>query len=83
MVMGDSRDIYYLEILISYKKGTSYIKLDTWAVSKYYTAQSIMVNDKKTMNRLSDYVYGSKYKSAKQLVITKVLSCKKIGESIV
>lgn len=83
MVMGDSREIYYLEILISYKKGKSYVKLDTWAVSKYYTAQSIMANDNKTMNRLSDYAYGSKYKSVKQLVIVKVLSCKKIGESIV
>jgi hypothetical protein len=42
-----------------------------------------MRNDTKTMSRLSDYVYGSKYKSAKQLVITKVLSCKKVGESII
>ena len=83
MVMGDNKDIYYLEILISYKKGKSYIKVDTWAVSKYNTPQSIMRNDTKTMSRLSDYVYGSKYKSAKQLVITKVLSCKKVGESII
>ena len=83
MGMGDNRDIYYLEIFISYKKGKSYVKTDTWAVSKYYTAQSIMKNDKKTMSRLLDFVYGSKYKSAKQLVIVKVLSCKKIGESIV
>lgn len=81
--MGDLKPIYYLEILISYKKGKSYIKIDTWAVSKYNTPQSIMKNDKKTMNRLYDEFYGSKYKSAKQLVITKVLSFKKVGQSIV
>lgn len=77
------KEIYYLEIDISFKKGRSYIKRDTWAVSKYKTAQDIMKYDSITMDRLNDSVYGRKYKSAKQLVITKVKSIKKIGESIV
>jgi hypothetical protein len=77
------KEIYYLEIDISFKKGRSYIKRDTWAVSKYKNAQDIMKHDSITMNRLNDSVYGKKYKSAKQLVITKVKSIKKIGESIV
>jgi len=87
MGMGDiikrGRDIYYLDILISYKKGKSYIKLDTWAVSKFTTPQDIMRNDSKTMHRLTDLVYGSKYKSQKQLLIIKVLTSKKVGESLV
>jgi len=73
------RDIYYLEILISFKKGKTYIKRDTWAVSKYTTPQEIMRNDSKTMDRLHEYAYGRKYKSQKQLVILKVLSYKKVG----
>ena len=82
MAMGDKSPIYYLEILISYKKGKSIIKKDTWAVSKYDTPQQIMRNDRKTMSRLDELVYGSKYKSAKQLVITKVLSKKIVGHSL-
>mgnify|MGYP003108811914 CR=1 FL=1 len=77
------RSIYYLEIIISYKKGKSYIKKESWAVSKYNSAQDIMRNDSKTMYRLNNEVYGNKYKSQKQLVITKVLSYKKVGKSIV
>lgn len=77
------RSIYYLEIMISYKKGKSYIKKESWAVSKYNSAQDIMRHDSKTMYRLNNEVYGNKYKSQKQLVITKVLSCKKVGKSIV
>jgi hypothetical protein len=77
------RDIYYLEISISYKKGKSIIKNQTWAVSKYDTPQDIMKNDSKTMGRLHDLYYGKKYKSAKQLFITKILSKKKVGVSVV
>jgi len=81
--MGNKRDIYYLEICISYKKGKTYTKLDTWAVSKFTTAHDIMKNDSKTMGRLNDLVYGHKYKSVRQLVITKIFSIKKVGESLV
>ena len=77
------RDIYYLEIAISYKKAKSIIKNQTWAVSKYATPQEIMKHDTKTMSRLNDFYYGSKYKSAKQLFITKILSKKKVGSSVV
>jgi len=80
--MGDKPNIYYLEIMISYKKGKSIIKDETWAVSKYTTPNEIMRKDSKTMSRLNDMVYGSKYKSAKQLVITKVLSQKIVGVSL-
>jgi len=77
------RNIYYLEISISYKKGKSIIKNQTWAVSKYTTPQDIMKNDSKTMSRLFDLYYGRKYKSVKQLFITKVLSKNKVGVSVV
>jgi hypothetical protein len=80
--MGDKQNIYYLEIVISYKKGKSIAKLETWAVSKYDTPQNIMRYDSKTMNRLNDIVYGRKYKSARQLVITKILSKKIVGQSL-
>ncbi len=79
----DMKDIYYLEIAVSYKKGKSIIKNQTWAVSKYQTAQEIMKHDSKTMSRLYDLYYGRKYKSAKQLFITKILSKKKVGTSVV
>lgn len=79
---SELKNIYYLEILISYKKGKSIIKKDTWAVSRYTTPQEIMKNDRKTMSRLDEVAYGSKYKSKKQLVITKVLSYKVVGTAI-
>jgi len=78
---GDN--IYYLEISISFKKGKSYIKRDTWAVSKQTTAQDIMKKDPTTMFMLNAFAYGNKYKSAKQLVITKIISRKIIGKSVV
>jgi len=83
MGMGSNKaDIYYLEIVVSYKKGKSIIKSETWAVSKYDNPREIMMKDVKTMARLNDYYYGSKYKSGKQLVITKVLSSKIVGQSL-
>lgn len=81
--MGDKKNIYYLEIEVSYKKGKSIIKSSTWAVSKYTTPMEIMKNDKKTMNRLMGEYYSKTYKSQKQLFITKVLSHKIIGTSVV
>jgi hypothetical protein len=78
---GDN--IYYLEITISFKKGKSYIKRNTWAVSKHNTAQDIMKKDPTTMFMLNAFAYGNKYKSAKQLVITKIISRKIIGKSVV
>ena len=81
MGMG-SREIYYLDIEVSYKKNKSIMRMRTWAVSKYKEPREIMVNDKKTMSRLDGEIYGSKYKSQKQLVIIKVHSFKFIGTSL-
>ena len=80
-MIGDN--IYYLEITISFKKGKSYIKRNTWAVSKHDTEQDIMKKDSTTMFMLNNFAYVNKYKSAKQLVITKILSKKIIGKSVV
>jgi len=76
------REIYYLDVEVSYKKNKSIIRTRTWAVSKYKEPREIMVNDIKTMSRLDDEIYGSKYKSQKQLVIIRVHSYKVIGFSI-
>jgi len=73
------REIYYHEIEISYKKAKSFIKDNTWAVSLFKTPIEIMKYDKKTMDRLTRKYYGTKYKSQKQLVITKILSTKSVG----
>lgn len=73
------RDIYYHEISISYKKGKSFIKDETWAVSKYKTPIDIMKHDSKTMHRLKNKYYSPTYKSNKQLVITKINSSKIVG----
>ncbi len=81
MGMGTKRNIYYLDITMSYKKGKSVLRKETWAVSKYDTPQDIMRKDPKTMSRLDHLAYGLKYKSIRQLVITKILSKKIIGRS--
>jgi len=73
------RDIYYHEILVSYKKGKSFIKDETWAVSKYTTPMDIMKHDSKTMNRLRNKYYSSTYKSHKQVMIIKINSSKVVG----
>lgn len=77
----EARSIWYLKIEVSFKKGKSLQKKKTWAVSKCTHPHDIMRYDKKTMKRLENELYGKSYKSAKQIVITKVLEKKYLSES--
>ena len=77
-----SYPIYYLEIQVSYRKNKNTSTIKTWAVSKYLTSYEIMSKDAKTMDRLNEELYDAKYKGERSITIMKVLSSKKIGESL-
>ena len=73
--------IYLYDIEVGYRKTKQTLIIKTWAVSKYDNAVEIMTRDHKTMDRLNDELYGSKYKGERKILITKILTKKKIGES--
>ena len=73
--------IYLYDIEVSYRKTKQTLIIKTWAVSKYDNAVEIMTRDHKTMDRLNDELYGSKYKGERKILITKILTKKKVGES--
>jgi hypothetical protein len=77
-----SYPIYYLEIQVSYRKNKNTNTIKTWAVSKYLTSYEIMSKDAKTMDRLNEEFYDVKYKGERSITIMKVLSSKKVGESL-
>ena len=73
--------IYLYDIEVGYRKTKQTLIIKTWAVSKYDNAVEIMTRDHKTMDRLNDELYGSKYKGDRKILITKILTKKKVGES--
>lgn len=73
--------IYLYDIEVSYRKAKQVLMIKTWTVSKYDNAVEIMTRDHKTMDRLNDELYGSKYKGERKILITKILTKKKVGES--
>jgi len=76
-----SYPIYYYEVEVAYRKNKQTITKKTWAVSKQESSSDIMMKDPKTMERLNDELYGDKYKGERRIVITKILTRIKIGES--
>lgn len=76
-----SYPIYYYEVEVAYRKNKQTITKKTWAVSKQESSSDIMMKDPKTMERLNEELYGDKYKGERRIVITKILTRIKIGES--
>jgi len=75
----NKKTIYYMEILVAYRKGKSMIKSDTWCVTTYLTPSDITRHDKKTMNRLNQKFYSKSYKSQRNIVILEITSRKEVG----
>ena len=75
------RPIYYLEILVAYRKGKSMIKVDTWCISTYTNPSDIKRYDSKTMNRLNQEFYNKSYKSHRNIAILDVISKKMVGKT--
>lgn len=73
--------IYLYDIEVSYRKTKQTLIKKTWAVSKCDNAVEIMTRDTKTIDRLNDELYGSKYKGERRILITKILTKKQVGES--
>lgn len=76
-----SYPIYYYEVEIAYRKNKQTLTKQTWVVSKHETASDMMTKDYKTMDRLNDELYGDKYKGERRIVITKIITKKKVGQS--
>jgi len=76
-----SYPIYYYEVEVAYRKNKQTITKKTWAVSKQESSSDIMMKDPKTMERLNEELYGEKYKGERRIIITKILTRIKIGES--
>lgn len=76
-----SYPIYYYEVEVAYRKNKQTITKKTWAVSKQESSSDIMMKDPKTMERLNEELYGDKYKGERRIIITKILTRIKIGES--
>lgn len=75
------RPIYYMEILVAYRKGKSMLKTETWCVSTYTTPSDITRKDSKTMNKLNQEFYNKSYKSKRSIAILDILSKKVIGKT--
>ena len=76
-----SYPIYYYEVEVAYRKNKQTLTKQTWAVSKYDSSSDIMMKDHKTMDRLNEELYGDKYKGERRIVITKIITKKKVGQS--
>lgn len=75
------KPIYFMEILVAYRKGKSMMKKDTWCVSTYTTPSDITRYDKKTMSRLNQELYNKTYKSQRNIVILTINSRKEVGKT--
>ena len=84
-----SRDIYYLQLEIVYRKfypnkkrQQPYLKAKEWCVSKYCDPQEIMIKDDKSVASLKDRLFAKTYKGQVQIKVNKVLSQKVIGQTM-
>lgn len=73
------KPIYYATLLISYKKKKEVYKKEEWAVTTYTSAPDIMRYDRKTMDSLSDRLYGPLYKGDRSIVVLSIKDKKQIG----
>jgi hypothetical protein len=76
-----SKPIYYMTILVSYKKKKQVFKCNEWAVSTYTSPADIMRYDKKTMASLSDRLYGTIYKGERSIAVLTIKEKKEIGST--
>jgi len=72
--------IYYLEAVVSYKKGKSVLKRSVWIVTKL-PDNEILFKDVKTIERLTDELYGKTYKGIKSMMLYEVKQRKIVGYS--
>jgi hypothetical protein len=72
--------IYYLEAVVSYKKGRNVIKKNVWIVTKL-PDNEILFKDVKTIERLTDELYGKTYKGIKSMMLYEVKQRKIVGYS--
>lgn len=72
--------IYYLEAVVSYKKGKNVIKKNVWIVTKL-PDNEILFKDVKTIERLTDELYGKTYKGIKSMMLYEVKQRKIVGYS--
>jgi hypothetical protein len=75
------KPIYFMEILVAYRKGRSMMKKDTWCVSTYTTPSDITRYDNKTMSRLNQELYNKTYKSQRNIVILTIKNRKEVGKT--
>ena len=75
------KPIYYLTATVSYERNKIKHKREEWIVTTYETAREIMVNDSKTMDSLTERIYGKSYKGIKKIVIVKINERKEIGQT--
>jgi hypothetical protein len=75
------KPIYYLTATVSYLKNKVRHKRQDWIVTTYETAREIMIHDVKTMQRLSDEIYGKSYKGERKIVIVKINERKEVGQT--
>lgn len=73
------KPIYFMDILVAYRKGRSIIKTETWCVTTYTNPSDIVRHDKKTMDRLNQKLYNKTYKSQRNIAILEILSRKQVG----
>jgi len=71
--------IYYLQIEVAYYKAKGWRKIDTWVVTYVEDKDRILKDDFKTVSRLNEELYGSKFKGQRGLRIDRVYNKKRIG----
>ena len=81
--MSDAQTIWYLEVEVKYLKKNVYFFKDTWSISRYDNIRDITRCDYKTFHGfagLHSRIYGSAYKSQREIIITKIKSKIPIGK---
>jgi len=71
--------IYYLQVEVAYYKAKGWRKIDTWVVTYVEDKDRILKDDFKTVSRLNEELYGSKFKGQRGLRIDRVYNKKRIG----
>jgi len=73
------KPIYHLIATVSYSKGRNKHKTRQWIVTTYESASAIMLHDSKTMQSLSDRIYGKVYKGERKIIIVAIKERKVVG----
>lgn len=71
--------IYYLTVLVAYKRNKQKVTTEKWVITRYLNPIDIMLHDDWTMKRLRRELYGKRKVKEKPVNITEILDVTVLG----